>query len=96
MDPNPAVAAQKNGRFSIFFQKRILQKLLTAYISPIYQIKADEMLFPMQKESFRFDKKVCVGSALSSDISSKSWRNLEGIWGNLGEIPHTGWKIRWV
>ena len=37
-----------------------------------------------------------MGSALSSDISSKSWGNLEGIWGNPGEIPHTGWKIRGV
>ena len=28
------------------------------------------------------------------DISSKSGENLEGIWGDPGEIPNTEWKIR--
>ena len=27
------------------------------------------------------------------DSYSKFWGNLEGIWGNPGEIPHIGWKI---
>ena len=27
------------------------------------------------------------------DSCSKCWGNLEGIWGNPGEIPHIGWKI---
>ena len=26
-------------------------------------------------------------------ISSKSWGNLEGIWGNPGEIPHIGSSV---
>ena len=26
------------------------------------------------------------------DSCSKFWGNLEGIWGNPGEIPHIGWK----
>ena len=33
---------------------------------------------------------------MNLDISSKFWGNLEGIWGNPGEIPHVGWKIRGV
>ena len=43
LDPNPvvryfpylAVATRKNVRFSIFFQNRTIQKVLTAYRSPI-------------------------------------------------------------
>ena len=27
---------------------------------------------------------------------SKFWGNLEGIWGNPGEIPQFGWKITGV
>ena len=27
------------------------------------------------------------------DSCSKFWGNLEGIWGNPGEIQHIGWKI---
>ena len=50
----------------------------------------------MQKELFRFDENVCVGSTLSLDIASTFWGNLEGIWGNPGEIPHTGWEIHGV
>ena len=46
----------------------------------------------MQKKSFRFDKKVCVGKNLNLGICSKFWGNFEGILGNPGEIPHIGWK----
>ena len=46
----------------------------------------------MQKKSFRFDKKECVGNTLSSDTSSEFLGNFEGIWGNPGEIPHIGRK----
>ena len=46
----------------------------------------------MQKKSFRFDKKVCVGNALSLDTSSKLLGNFEGILGNPGEISHIGRK----
>ena len=46
----------------------------------------------MQKKSFRFDKKVCVGNTLSLDTSSKFLGNFEGILGNPGEIPHIGRK----
>ena len=46
----------------------------------------------MQKKSFRFVKKVCVGSTLNLDICSIFWGNFEGILGNPGEIPHIGRK----
>ena len=36
---------------------------------------------------------MCVGNTLNVDSCSKCWGNLEGIWGNPGEIPHIGWKI---
>ena len=36
---------------------------------------------------------MCVGKTLNMDSCSKFWGNLEGIWGNPGEIPHSGWKI---
>ena len=36
---------------------------------------------------------MCVGETLNMDSYSKFWGNLEGIWGNPGEIPHIGWKI---
>ena len=36
---------------------------------------------------------MCVGKTLNMDSCSKFWRNLEGNWGNPGEIPHIGWKI---
>ena len=36
---------------------------------------------------------MCVGKTLNMDRCSKFWGNLEGIWGNPGEIPHIGWKI---
>ena len=36
---------------------------------------------------------MCVGKTLNMDSCSKYWGNLEGIWGNPGEIPHIGWKI---
>ena len=32
----------------------------------------------------------------NSYTCSKFWGNLEGIWGNPGEIPYVGWKIRGV
>ena len=50
----------------------------------------------IQKKSFRFDKKVCVGRAFDLDIRFKFWGNFEGILGNPGEIPHIEWKIRGV
>ena len=34
-----------------------------------------------------------VGKTLNMDSCSKCVGNLEGIWGNPGEIPHIGWKI---
>ena len=47
----------------------------------------------MQKKSFRFDKKVCVGKNMNLGICSKfGGGNFEGILGNPGEIPHIGWK----
>ena len=46
----------------------------------------------MQKKSFRFGKKVCVGSTLNLSICSIFWGNFEGILGNPGEIPHIGRK----
>ena len=46
----------------------------------------------MQKKSFRFGKKVCIGSTLNLGICSKCWGNFEGILGNPGEIPHIGRK----
>ena len=36
---------------------------------------------------------MCLGKTLNLDVSSKSWRNFEGILGNPGEIPHIGRKI---
>ena len=36
---------------------------------------------------------MCVGKTLNIDSCSKFWGNLEGIWGNPGEIPHIGWSI---
>ena len=36
---------------------------------------------------------MCVGKTLNMDSCSKFWGNLEGIWGNPGEIPHIGWRI---
>ena len=36
---------------------------------------------------------MCVGKTLNMDSCSKFWGNLEGIWGNPGEIPYIGWKI---
>ena len=44
---------------------------------------------------------MCVDKTLNMDSCSKFCGNLEGIWGNPGEIPHIGWKIpgvyvRWI
>ena len=53
MYPNPAVAVRKNSRFSIVFHifpNRTLQKVFTAYSSPMYQIEANEMPFQMLKK----------------------------------------------
>ena len=58
----------------------------------------------MQKKSFRFGKKVCIGSTLNVGICSIFWGNFEGILGNPGEIPHIGRKtlgvyrvnLKWV
>ena len=36
---------------------------------------------------------MCVGETLNMDSCFKFYGNLEGIWGNPGEIPHIGWKI---
>ena len=36
---------------------------------------------------------MCVGETLNMVSCSKFWGNLEGIWGNPGEIPQLGWKI---
>ena len=36
---------------------------------------------------------MCIVKTLNMDSCSKFWGNLEGIWGNPGEIPHIGWKI---
>ena len=36
---------------------------------------------------------MCVGETLNMDSCSIFLGNLEGIWGNPGEIPHIGWKI---
>ena len=36
---------------------------------------------------------MCVGKTLNMDSCSKFWGNLEGIWGNTGEIPRIGCKI---
>ena len=36
---------------------------------------------------------MCVGKTLNMDSCSKFWGNLEGIWGNPGEIPHIRWQI---
>ena len=36
---------------------------------------------------------MCVGKTLNMDSCSKFWGNLEGIWGNPGEILHIVWKI---
>ena len=38
--------------FPHFIQNRTLQKVFTAYRSPIYQIKADKMNFQVQKKLF--------------------------------------------
>ena len=46
----------------------------------------------MQEISFRFGKKVCVGSTLNLGICSLFWGNFEGILGNPGEIPDIGRK----
>ena len=36
---------------------------------------------------------MCAGKTLNMDSCSKFWGNLEGIWGNPGEIPRIRWKI---
>ena len=33
---------------------------------------------------------MCVGKTLNMDSWFKFWGNLEGIWGNPGEMPHIG------
>ena len=98
LDPNPAVAAravfpqsvsshpEKRPFFHIFPKKN--KKVCTAYRTPIYQIKAYEILHQMQNNSFRFEKKVCAGDTLNLVICSKFGGNFEEIWGNPGEIPH--------
>ena len=37
-----------------------------------------------------------MSRTLKYDSSSQFWGKFEGIWGNPGEIPHVGWKIRGV
>ena len=46
----------------------------------------------MQEKSFRFGKKVCIGSTLNLGICSIFLWNFEGILGNPGEILHIGRK----
>ena len=45
-------------KFSTFFRNRTIQKVLTANRVRIYQIKAHEKLYQMQKKSVGFDKLV--------------------------------------
>ena len=61
IDPNPAISAHavfpQSSRFSKrFFQIRTTQNVRTAHRGAIYQIKAYEKPFWMQRESFSFDK----------------------------------------
>ena len=91
--PNPALAARKNGRFSIFFHifSKIEQsKRFLPHISsgPIYQIKAHEIPSQMQKKSFRFNKKVCVGKNVNLGICSKFGGSFEGIGEILGNTAY--------
>ena len=70
IDPNPAISAHvvypQSGHirpekrpffrnFQHFFQIRTINKVLTAYKVPIYQIKAHKPLFEMQQKLFSFD-----------------------------------------
>ena len=78
--------------FSIFFQIRTNKKIITAHRGPIYQIKAHEKPYPMQKKSLSFDKEVWLGRPLNLDIIPKFWRHFKEILENHGEIPHPGWN----
>ena len=82
--------------FSTFFQRNTPQKVLTAYRVPIYQIKAHEMLFKVQKKLICFDKKLVRRNTLTLKISLNVWGNFEGILGNPGEIPRAGYRVRGV
>ena len=82
---NPAIAARV-----VHPNPAVAQKVSTAYRGVTYQIKAHEMSFQTQKKSFCCDRYVCVGKTLKLDTCSKFWGNFEGIWGNPGDIPHTG------
>ena len=105
LDPNPAISAhavfpqsghirpEKRPFFkenSTFFQIRTGKIVLTAHRGPIYQIKASKIPCKTQRKLFRFDKCMCVGKTLNMGSCSKFWGNLEGFFGNPGEIPHIG------
>ena len=109
IDPNPAIAAhvvlpqpghsrtEKRPFFHIFphFPKKYPPKSINRiYRFPIYQIKADEVLFKVQQELIRFDKKLVRGNNFTLKISSNVWGNSGGILGNPGEIPHAGCRVR--
>ena len=83
-------------KFSTFFQIRTSKKVLTAHRGPIYQIKASKIPSKTQRKLSRFDKYMCVGETLNMVSCFIFWRNIEGIWGNPGEIPQFGWQIRGV
>ena len=61
-------------------------KLRTAHRGPIYQIKANENLYRMQKKSCNLEKYVCLSRPLNLDILLA----FEEILENHGEIPHSG------
>ena len=79
--------------FSTCFQRSTPQKVLTAYRVPIYQIKAHEILFRVQKKLICFDKKLVSRNTLTLKISSNVWGNFEGILGNPGEVPHAECRV---
>ena len=62
--------------------------VFTAYIRPIYQIKADKMLHSIQKELDQYDKCLHLWITLSLFTCPNFAEKLGKCSENPGEIPH--------
>ena len=95
MDPNPAVAARKNSRLHMYilFKKRPLQKVLTAYMGPTYQIKVCEVLFKKQKNFCLLLNCIFLDKTLRLDTCSKVWGNLGKFGEILGKYHNNMWYL---
>ena len=101
MDPNPAKSAHvvypQSGHIRPekrpFFQIRTHKKIRTAHSGPIYQIKAIENPYQMQKKSCSLEKNVCLGKPLNLDILP-AFEDILGIMEKYRTLDENLWGLK--